>query len=76
MDRATQRAYIREVVGDNIRNERLLLGMTQKQVAELFGATEGYIRGIERGHKEASLLRIMEIADVLGCSVHDLLDGL
>lgn len=76
MDRATQRKYIQEVVGDNIRDERLALGMTQKQVAELFNSNESYLREIEKGRKEVSLLRIMEIADVLGCSLHDLIDGL
>lgn len=50
--------------------------LTQRQVSDLFGATEGYYRGIEAGTKSFSLVRVIEIADAQGVTIGQLLEGL
>lgn len=75
-ERRQQAAYIHSVIADNIRRERVALGLTQRDAAALFGAGESYFRAIENGHKQLSLLRVVEIADVLGVSAAKLLEGL
>lgn len=67
---------LRVIVAANCRKARAAAGLTQRQVSELFGATEGYYRGIEAGTKSFSLVRVIEIADALGVTVGQLLEGL
>ena len=66
---------IRKIIAANCREARTAQGMTQREIAELFGATEGYYRGIESGEKSFSVLRLCEIADALGKLPSDLLHG-
>jgi len=79
-DNATRevlRKYMRRVIADNARAARQRAGMTQREVAQLVaGAHESYIRGVEAGTKDVSLVRAIEIADVLGISLADLVKGL
>lgn len=64
------------MVGDHIRDKREALGMTQVECSRLLaGSCESYWRSMERGHKPVSLLRLVEISEVLGCDVSDLLEG-
>lgn len=71
--------YIRSVVGENVRKIRKEQGLTQKQMGDLLigGPThESYFRGIETGQKEFSLVRLVEIADTLGVTPSQLLEGI
>ena len=73
--RAKSRA-INTLVGMNIRAEREHLEMKQAECSLLLaGANESYWRSAEGGHKEMSLLRVVEVAEVLGCTVGRLLEG-
>ena len=49
--------------------------MTQAQLAEKAGVTQGAISMIELGKRVPSLDVIVKIAFALGCTVDDLLDG-
>lgn len=63
-------------IGLNMRRVRKDMGYTQKEISYLLGSTsETYYRGVESGNKEISLLRLLEIADALGCPCADLLEG-
>lgn len=76
-EEATRKAaYINEVVGENARTIRVGQGLTQAQVSELLGSMcESYYRGIEAGLKQISLVRLVDIADVLGVHPGELLEG-
>lgn len=64
------------ILGYNIRERRKALELTQAEASRLLGsAHESYFRSIENGHKEISLSRLIEIADVLGVKPGQLLEG-
>lgn len=60
-------------IGENIRNRRESLGLTQTYVAEHAGITQAMLCQIERGTKNPSLQVSAEIALLLGCKVEDFL---
>ena len=60
-------------VGTNIRRIRQERGLTQAYVAEQAGITQAMLCQIERGTKNPSLQVGKEIANILECSVDDLL---
>lgn len=75
-DRREKAATVYALVGYNVRERRLALKMTQRECSELLaGAHESYWRQLESGGKELSLLRLVEISEVLGVNVGDLLKG-
>lgn len=59
-------------VGMNIREMRRMLEMTQKELAEKVSVDQSMICQIERGTKIPTILLANEIAQVLGCSLKDL----
>ena len=61
-------------VGENIRRYRKLRGMTQAQLAEAIGLTEGAVRHYESGIRAVKLEMIESIAEALGVSVNALKD--
>lgn len=60
--------------GDRIRKYRKARGMTQAQVAEAIGATEGAVRHYEHGDRTPGPEQIAAIAEVLGVSPSALSD--
>lgn len=62
-------------VGENIKNKRKTIGMSQKDLASAVGVSIPMICQIERGTKSATLLLGAEIAKVLGCDLNDLVNG-
>ena len=58
--------YLR--VGQRIRKQRKLMGMTQKDVAEKVGISLPFYGHIERGTRKASLETMVSIANALGVS--------
>jgi transcriptional regulator with XRE-family HTH domain len=76
IDRKRRAAAINNIVGNNVRQRRKDLDLTQAEASKLLGCShESYFRSIENGHKQISLTRLVEIADVLGVSAADLLEG-
>ena len=63
--------YLR--LGQRIRRQRKLLGLTQKEVAERAGISLPFYGHIERGTRKASLETTVDIANALGVSTDMLL---
>ncbi len=61
-------------VGENIRRYRKLRGMTQAQLAESVGLTEGAVRHYESGIRAVKPELLESIAAALGVSVNALKD--
>lgn len=61
-------------VGENIRRYRKLRGMTQAQLAEAVGMTEGAVRHYESGIRAVKPELLESIAAALGVSVNALKD--
>lgn len=64
---------IEQFVIDKVRERRLELGITQKELAHLLNASEGWIGLVEstRTDDKYSLRRINDLAKVLNCSPKD-----
>ena len=63
--------YLR--LGQRIRRQRKLIGLTQKEVAERAGISLPFYGHIERGTRKASLETTVDIANALGVSTDMLL---
>ena len=63
--------YLR--LGQRIRRQRKLMGLTQKEVAERAGISLPFYGHIERGTRKASLETAVDIANALGVSTDLLL---
>lgn len=75
-DRRERSATINALIAENIRTVRLEQQLTQKECSlMLAGSCESYWRSLETGSKHMSLLRMVEVSDVLGCPVARLLEG-
>lgn len=53
------------LVGSNVRRTRLSKGLTQEQLAHEAQIDETYLRGIERGKRNPSLLVLARLAAAL-----------
>lgn len=58
-----------------IKVTRIRMGISQEELAELTGYTQGYISFLERGKRSPSPENLIVIAGALKCSVEDLVDG-
>ncbi len=63
------------VLGMRIRKIRKKRNITQERLAELTNLSVVYISKIENAKRAATLDTIVNIVNVLGCTVDDLLDG-
>src|SRR5512133_4381836 len=63
-------------VGARIRERRIMLGLTQQQLADLIGVTYQQAHKYERGINRVSAGRLFEIAQVLSVPVNYFFDGL
>ncbi|MGF1611429.1 MAG: helix-turn-helix domain-containing protein [Kiloniellales bacterium] len=63
-------------VGRRIRERRIMLGLTQQQLADLIGVTYQQAHKYERGVNRVSAGRLYEIARVLGVDVDYFFEGL
>ncbi|WP_429388001.1 helix-turn-helix domain-containing protein [Paenarthrobacter sp. TE4293] len=64
----------RAVVGGRTRELRLGQGLSQEALALESGLSRNMIIGIEWGRKSVAYERLWDIADVLGCPIHELLE--
>jgi DNA-binding XRE family transcriptional regulator len=62
-------------VGARIRERRIMLGLTQQQLADLIGVTYQQAHKYERGINRVSAGRLFEVAQVLGVPVSYFFDG-
>lgn len=63
-------------VGQKIRERRIMLGLTQQQMAELIGVTYQQAHKYERGVNRISAGRLFGISNALGVPVTYFFDGL
>ena len=63
-------------VGGRIRERRIMLGLSQQQMADLIGVTYQQAHKYERGINRISAGRLYEISQVLGVPVSYFFDGL
>lgn len=59
-------------VGENIKNTRNSLGMSQKQLAKKLGVAESFINEVETGRKIANQSLIDRLSKVLGKDINDI----
>lgn len=64
---------VRLLVGLNFRKLRTLHGLTQEQAAERTGMSQQYISGLERGHRNPTVLTLHELGSPLGVGPLELL---
>src|SRR5271167_3595486 len=75
--RATSRTQdIDRHVGARVRERRIMLGLTQQQLADLIGVTYQQAHKYERGINRVSAGRLYEIAQVLSVPIGYFFDGL
>lgn len=60
-------------IGQRIRERRILLGLTQQQLAEMLGVTYQQLHKYERGINRISGGKLVQLAQVLCVKVDDLL---
>ena len=63
---------MRRLVGRNIERIRRQKNITQEQLAERSGFSQQYISGLERGHRNPTIVTLYELAQALGVSHVDL----
>src|SRR5580692_3255062 len=77
MKRTTSRTQdIDRHVGARIRERRIMLGLTQQQIADLIGVTYQQAHKYERGINRISAGRLFEIARVLTVPIAYLFEGI
>lgn len=75
--RAASRAQeIDRHVGSRVRERRVMLGLTQQQLADMIGVTYQQAHKYERAINRVSAGRLLEIAQVLSVPVSFFFDGL
>lgn len=55
-----------------IRQYRIENGLTQKELAERLNSSQNTISNYEKGIRTPTVKKLLEIANLLGCSVMDL----
>lgn len=63
-----------QVFARNVRARRLLLGLTQEELAEAAGVHRTYVGMLERGEKNVTIYNIQRIAIALDVSPATLLE--
>lgn len=63
-------------VGQRIRERRIMLGLSQQQMADMIGVTYQQAHKYERGINRISAGRLFEIAQVLNVPVNHFFEGL
>jgi transcriptional regulator with XRE-family HTH domain len=75
--RSTSRTQnVDQYVGARIRERRIMLGLTQQQLADLIGVTYQQAHKYERGINRVSAGRLFEVGQVLSVPVGYFFDGL
>lgn len=64
---------LRTVIGEVLREQRALIGMTLREVAHEARVSLGYLSEVERGFKEPSSELLASIVAALGLTLSDLL---
>ena len=63
---------LKDNLGEGIRRERFLLGISQQELAKRSGLHRTYVSDLERGERNPSVASILKIADALHVTVGEL----
>ena len=63
---------MRILVGQNFCRLRQAAGLTQEEVAERSGFSQQYICGLERGHRNPTVVSVFELTQAIGAEPVDL----
>lgn len=74
--RGSSTAVIDDHLGARIRERRIMLGLTQQQIADRIGVTFQQVHKYERGIDRISAGRLFEIAQTLNVPIQYFFDGL
>jgi transcriptional regulator with XRE-family HTH domain len=74
--RAARMLQIERHVGTLVRMRRIMLGLSQSQLAAMLGVTLQQVNKYERGHSRISSGRLFQISEALGVSVDFFYQGL
>lgn len=66
---------IYKILGENIKQERLKLNLTQEQLSEKLDISISYLGRIERGERNLPLDTLIKISNIFNVSVDYLLRG-
>jgi DNA-binding XRE family transcriptional regulator len=70
LKRTSARAgHIDRLVGGRTRDRRVMIGLSQQQMAALIGVTRQQLQKYERGHNCMSVGRLYRIAHILGVPI-------
>jgi transcriptional regulator with XRE-family HTH domain len=64
---------MRSLVGRNVREQRLLRGLTQEELSVRSGFTQQYISDLERGLRNPTVVTLFELSQALGVQPHELI---
>jgi transcriptional regulator with XRE-family HTH domain len=67
---------IDQLVGDRIRSRRIVLGLTQQQMADIIGVTYQQAHKYEKGVNRIAAGRLFQIAQALGVEVGYFFEGM
>jgi len=62
-------------IGQRIREEREILGLSREQFAEIIGLSDYYVGQLERGQRQMSLPVLVKVANCLHVSLDHLIFG-
>ena len=65
----------RRQLGRNIRSAREARGISQRSFAQMVGMSQPYLSAVESGEKNIGYANLCKIADGLGITVGQLVDG-
>lgn len=63
------------MIGSNIREKRVQLGMTQEKFAELIGCSQSNVSKYENEELGIDAMMIPKIISALGCTIDDIYKG-
>ena len=62
-------------IGERLRKQRRIMGLTQEQAAELLGVSTTYYGEIERGNRKLTIPRILTVYEKMNLEPTYLLTG-
>ena len=64
-----------KTIGSKIRERRKSMGITQEQVADFLGINPSHVSNVENGRANPSLTALINIANILECSIDQFVYG-
>lgn len=63
------------IIAAQVRRRRQALGLSQEEFAERCGLHRTYVGAIERAERNITIKAVVALANALGCSPEELLEG-